>query len=98
MPPATRLGDLCTGHDCWPSRPSVAGNGDVRIEGAAAHRVGDAWDVHCCVDRPTDCHAGVLAAGSGTVRINGRPAGRIGDPVSCGSVVATGAATVRIGG
>ncbi|WP_029009399.1 PAAR domain-containing protein [Azospirillum halopraeferens] len=93
MPAVTRLGDTCTGHGCWPPRPSAGASPDVFVDGRPVHRVGDAWAAHTCPDIP-ETHAGALAAGSPTVFVNGRPAGRIGDPVSCGSAVATGSGTV----
>jgi len=95
MAAVTRQGDLCTGHGCFPARPSVAGSPDVFVNGIPAHRQGDAWAVHCC---GIPCHGGALAAGSSTVYANGRQLGRIGDPVDCGSSVATGSADVFAGG
>lgn len=94
MPAAHRLGDVCTGHGCWPSRPNVQASGDVFVNGVGWHRVGDAWAVHCC---GPSCHGGVLAAGSSTVFVNGLSAARIGDPVSCGSACATGSSNVFAG-
>ena len=96
MPAVTRLGDSCTGHGNYPPRASAGGSGNVFAEGAAVHRQGDGWASHCN-DVPI-CHGGSLAAGSGTVFANGQRLGRIGDPVSCGSSVAAGAATVYVGG
>lgn len=100
MPAAARLGDTCTGHECWPSRSCTSGSPNVYINGRPAHRVGDSWDVHCCTHPKVihGCHGGTLAAGSSTVFVNGRPLGRIGDPVSCGSTVATGSHNVFVGG
>lgn len=92
--PACRLGDICTGHGCWPPRPCIQGSPNVLTNNRPQHRVGDAWATHCCLG----CHGGVLAAGSKTVIVNGRGAGRIGDPVSCGSFVMTGSHNVIIGG
>jgi len=94
MPAVTRKGDYCTGHGCWPPRPSIDGSPDVFVNGRPAHRHGDGWATHCC---RRSCHAGVLAAGSATVFINGRAAGRVGDPVSCGSRVAQGSPNVFAG-
>lgn len=96
MPPVARIGDICSGHGCWPPRPNVQGSPNVTVEGIPAHRVGDAWDAHTCPDIP-ETHASALAGGSGSVTVNGLPLGRIGDPVACGSSVATGAATVTCG-
>lgn len=93
MPAITRLGDTCTGHGCWPPRPSSSASPDVFVDGIAVHRVGDAWAAHTCPSIP-ETHASVLASGSPTVFVNGRPAGRIGDGVACGSSVASGSATV----
>lgn len=82
MPLVVRLGDRCTGHGCWPSRPNIQASPDVFVNDLGWHRVGDAWATHCC---PPPCHGGVLAQGSPDVFINGRAGGRMGDPVSCGS-------------
>ncbi|TRD16964.1 PAAR domain-containing protein [Palleronia caenipelagi] len=97
MAAVTRKGDLCTGHGCWPGRPSSGGSGDVFANAKALHRQDDAWAAHTCPDIP-ETHAGVLASGSATVFANGRPVGRVGDPVSCGSAVASGSADVFAGG
>ena len=100
MPAATRLGDSCTGHECFPPRANVAGSPNVFVNGRPLHRQGDGWDTHCCThpEIPHGCHASILASGSSTVYANGKQAGRIGDPVACGSSVATGSGNVFIGG
>lgn len=82
MPPVVRLGDKCTGHGCWPSRPNVQASPDVFVNGIPWHRQTDGWASHCC---PPPCHGGVLAAGSPDVYVNGLQGGRMGDTVSCGS-------------
>lgn len=94
MPAAVRLGDVCSGHGSFPSRQNIAASTDVLINGLGAHRVGDAWAVHC---DPTSCHAGVEATGSGTVLVNGKPLARVGDQVDCGSTCATGSPNVIAG-
>lgn len=96
MPAITRLGDIGTGHGCWPPRPNVEASPDVFAEGAGVHRAGDAWAPHTCPAIP-ETHASILAAGSASVFVNGRAVGRIGDPVACGSRVATGTAAVFAG-
>lgn len=100
MPAVARLGDTCTGHDCFPPRSSIEGSPNVFCNGIAVHRQGDGWDTHCCTHPklPHGCHNGVLTSGSGTVFVNGKQIGRIGDPVSCGSTVATGSGNVFAGG
>ena len=97
MPGVARLGDICTGHGCWPPRPSTGGSPDVFADGIAVHRQGDAWAAHTCPAIP-ETHASVLASGSATVFANSLQFGRIGDPVACGSAVAQGSSTVFAGG
>jgi len=97
MPAVSRLGDNCTGHGCWPPRPSTGASPNVRVNGIAVHRQGDAWAAHTCPTIP-ETHASVLAAGSTTVRVNGKQLARIGDPVACGSSIAQGSANVFAGG
>jgi uncharacterized Zn-binding protein involved in type VI secretion len=96
MPPVTRLGDICTGHGCFPPRPSISSSSNVFANGTPVVRVGDAYAPHGCGNcRP---HPGNLVSGSSTVFVNGKPVGRIGDAVSCGSKVMLGSPNVLIGG
>lgn len=97
MPAATRLGDLCTGHGCWGPRPNAEASEDVFYNSIFAHRLGDAWEVHCCPQIP-ECHGGNTASGSSTVFVNNKAAARIGDSVNCGSSIAEGSPNVFIGG
>ena len=94
MPAATRLGDICTGHDGFPPRENDEASENVFINGKGAHRVGDHWITHCLA---IVCHDSVLEEGSATVFINGKAAGRIGDPIECGSLIAEGSDNVFIG-
>ena len=91
MPSVTRLGDTCTGHDCFPPRANSQGSPNVFVNGIPAHRQGDSWETHCCTHPkvPHGYHSGILGSGSSTVYVNGKQLGRIGDPVSCGSTVAS---------
>ncbi|MBN0986927.1 type VI secretion system PAAR protein [Amphritea pacifica] len=95
MPKAARLGDIGSGHGCFPATPIVSGSGDVLIEGVPAARVGDALAPHGCRKCPP--HGRAVAAGSSTVMINGKPAARVGDSISCGGSVASGSGSVSIG-
>lgn len=96
MPASVRLGDICSGHGCWPPRPNCGASGDVFVNGLGQHRVGDPWEPHTCPPIP-ETHAGNAASGSATVFVNGRAACRIGDAVDCGSTMATGSPDVFIG-
>jgi uncharacterized Zn-binding protein involved in type VI secretion len=94
MPAATRIGDLCSGHDCFPPRENDEGSETVFVNGIGAHRLGDHWVTHCC--GPV-CHDSVAEDGSTKVFINGKAAVRIGDHVECGSLVAEGSPSVFFG-
>jgi uncharacterized Zn-binding protein involved in type VI secretion len=90
MPAVVRLGDLCTGHGCYPARPNIEASDTVFVNGLGAHRVDDAWAIHCC----GDCHDGLQETGSSTVYVNHKPVARIGDKITCGSYNATGSPNV----
>ncbi len=94
MPAIVRLGDSCSGHGCFPSRPNNEASSDVFINEIGAHRQGDGWSTHCC---GPSCHSSTLASGSSTVYVNGKQLARIGDPVACGSVAAQGSGNVFAG-
>lgn len=94
MPAVVRLGDLCSGHGCFPPRPNDQGSPNVFVNGLPAHRLGDHWTAHCCF---VVCHDSTLSGGSSTVFANGRPLGRVGDAVACGSVAAQGSSNVFAG-
>lgn len=96
MPPVTRLGDLCTGHGCFPPRASISASPNVFVNGIPVIRVGDTYAPHGC----SKCkpHPGNLTSGSSSVFVNGIPVGRIGDSISCGSFVKDGSPDVIIGG
>jgi len=96
MAAAARLGDICSGHGCFPPRSGTSASPNVFINGRPAHRAGDGWNLHCCPKK--GCHPGVVSGGSSSVFINGLPAARIGDSVGCGSVIAMGSSNVFIGG
>lgn len=88
MPAVTKVGDGTTGVcnlglPCCPhsrAGTNAVGSGNVFVNGAPLHRLGDTG--------PTNCpHSGTFAstAGSGTVFCNGMPVTRIGDTTTCES-------------
>lgn len=93
MPAVTRLGDKCTGHQCWKPRGNSQASTDVFANSIGVHRQGDTWPPH----GPCKPHPGTLATGSATVFVNGKQCSRIGDPVSCGSTSAQGSSDVFAG-
>lgn len=94
MPSLSYLGALCSGHDGFGPRASIAGSSNVKVNGIGVLRVGDAFAPHC---KKSSCHPGTVSAGSGTVKVNGQPAARIADMLDCGSAVAQGSPNVVAG-
>jgi len=97
MPPATRLGDIDTGHSSFPPTAVIGSSGDVFTNHRPSTRVADPLAPHGSPS-PSPPHGRAVAAGSGTVFINKRPAVRIGDPINCGGTIATSSGDVFIGG
>ncbi|EJF07102.1 hypothetical protein ThvES_00008070 [Thiovulum sp. ES] len=93
MPSIVRQGDFCSGHQCFPPRPSENGSPDVLVNSKSKHRVGDKWAMHSCGD-PTKGHKGVQLTGSSTVLVNSKPVARVGDLISCTSVNVQGSPDV----
>ena len=56
MPLVTRLGDMGTGHDCFPARNNDQASSNVIAEGIGVHRQGDHWVTHCCTCPPDYPH------------------------------------------
>jgi len=92
--PAARKSDYCTGHGPWPPRLPIEASPNVFVNGIAASRKDDAWNVHCV---GSSCHGGSNKKGSSSVFINGKDAMRQGDPVDCGSFISQGSNNVFIG-
>lgn len=95
MTGAVRLGDICTGHGCWPGRPNITASQTVFVNDRGAHRVNDQWASHCCCSIP-ESHGSAQATGSPTVFVEGRAKARIGDGVACGSRNLTGSGNVIV--
>lgn len=73
--------------------PIIEGSSNVKIEGLAAARKGDAIQAHG--DSPHN--KATIAEGSSKVKINGIPAARVGDAATCGHGISGGASKVNIG-
>lgn len=96
----SRLGDLCTGHDCWLPRPNIEACKSVFVNNLPVHLVGQRWASHCCIhtgDNHHGCHDGVTISGSSNVYIENVLVAREGDPVSCGSRVGKGSPDLECG-
>lgn len=90
MPKVVRLGDKCSGHGGYSSRPSTSASPNVFVDGIPVVREGDSWASHC---NSYTCHSGTSGTGSSTVFANGLPLSRVGDKVSCGSTMVEGSPT-----
>ena len=94
MPAVVRLGDICSGHGCFPSRPNITGSNKFFIESKAIHRVGDKWAPHTC----ESTHDGTQSTGSNKMFVQGKAVARISDKISCGSSNQTGSSKMFVGG
>lgn len=95
MPAIVRLGDLSSGHGCFPARPNDSASPNVFCNGIPAHRVSDHWPIHCCGDI---CHDGRQASGSPNVFANNLQVARIGDSIDCGDTDGEGSPNVFANG
>ena len=97
MPPATRLGDIGTGHGSFIPSPCSGGSPNVITGSSPQARKGDPLVPHPSPS-PSPPHPRSYSAGSSTVNVNSKPAVRIGDSINCGGMSVQGFATVIIGG
>lgn len=96
MPAAVRIGDNSTSDPCGASpRPLAAGSSNFFINGKAAGRVGDAWELHACPASPP--HGATISSGSIKFFINGKALGLVGKNISCGSTIAAGSPNFNVG-
>jgi len=82
--PMSRIGDITTGHGCWPPSVGITASPNVIVDGLNAHIVGDQFTPHTCGN---DVHNDTAAVGSTKVFINGKPAMRLGDSLQPGAAL-----------
>jgi uncharacterized Zn-binding protein involved in type VI secretion len=87
MPAIARLGDICSGHACFPPRVNTSAASKTFINSIPAHRKGDSWATHRC---GKSSHGGTTSGGSGKGFVEGSPLARVGDAIDCGSMIAQG--------
>ena len=78
----TRKTDNCSGHSCYPPRPSTSWSPDFFVNSLNVERESDSLQVHCC---GPPCHGGNWAGGK-TYFVNGLSIQTELDPITCGSV------------
>ena len=89
------LGDLSTGHGCFPPTPLVATQVQtVKIAGRSPAVVGDSYAAHTCSGDTHQQNQRILIGGSSTFFIEGKRVCRTGDPISCGDFAGPGLATL----
>jgi uncharacterized Zn-binding protein involved in type VI secretion len=93
--PASRLGDVHSGHSCFAVTKSVSASSNVIINGKGALRSGDSYVPHKC---GPSSHTPVQQEGSSTVIINGKKCARLGDATACGAKLMVGSTNVLVGG
>lgn len=77
----TRKTDVCSGHSCFPPRPSGTWSPDFYVNGLNVERNTDIVISHCC----GGCHTGNWV-GTKPYYVNGLNIQTELDPISCGSV------------
>lgn len=82
--PMSRIGDITTGHGCWPPSVGITASPNVIIDGLNAHTVGDEFTPHTC---GKDVHSDKAVKGATKVFINGKPAFRLGDMLQPGGAL-----------
>jgi uncharacterized Zn-binding protein involved in type VI secretion len=96
MPSLTLVTHISTADPCNAApRPLQSGSPNFFVNGLAAGRVGDPYQLHACSDSPP--HLGTISSGSAKLTINGKPAGMVGSRISCGSKVAQGTSKFMVG-
>jgi uncharacterized Zn-binding protein involved in type VI secretion len=91
MPAVSRLGDISTGHGCFPPTPLVnTPVGKTFFNGILACVVGSQHATHVCgiVVHPTPARP--VVSGASKTFIEGSPASRVGDPIGCGDTCGQG--------
>lgn len=97
----TRLGDISTGHICYPGTPlttiTPGAGGPVYVNNVLAGRLGDLYTAHACTtSNPPPPHT-IRAISKGSTKltyINGKPPGIIGGLISCGDTITVGSTNV----
>lgn len=95
MPDASCIGQMTTGHEGYPPKDYITGDGGVLINGQPISVIGSNATPHFKPKFPP--HPIVAAGGSGTVLVNGVPVHRKGDPTACGDK-SDASTHVKVGG
>lgn len=101
MPAIVRIGDMSTGHSCFPPTPmAVSPVSKTFINGVNPGVVdsGSQHVAHSCGNTVHPNSTRTHSSGSSNTFIEGKPAARIGDNISCGDAVGQGSPNTFVGG
>lgn len=93
--PACRVGDVTTGHQCYPPAPASQGASTVFINGSPAFRKYDKLSKHTCMKATHE--NGIVKDGSTLVIMEGKGVSRVGDICTCPENMMTGSSNVHAG-
>ncbi len=68
MPQVTRLGDMCTGHGCFSSKPSISSSSNFFSNAIPVMQAGDVYALYGC--RSCVPHPGELAVSLSSIFLN----------------------------
>jgi hypothetical protein len=89
---AIRVGDVSTGHGCWPPTTAAVGSVTSFTDQLPQVRMTDAYVLHCCPG-PPGCHPVMAAQGSQTAFTDQLASHCVGHALSCGDIAAIGSLT-----
>lgn len=93
MPAVSRLGDMSTGHGCFPptamiTTPVAKTYFNGKLAGVVDSKC--RWEAHTCGIVTHNSSERYPSAGASKTYIEGKPAARIADSIACGDAIAEG--------
>ena len=95
MPAVARLGDMSTGHGCFPPTNMISTPVSKTYFNGKLAGVLDSnckFAPHTCGLVTHTPDERIVSSGAGKTNIEGKPAARIGDDIACGDAIAEGSA------
>lgn len=92
--PVSRIGDLGSGHSCFPPNAVNSGSNTVLTNNRKTATINDTLNTHCC---GLQCHGSRIIEGQYNVKVNGKNLSRITSRIDCGEVMMTGSSNVMTG-
>jgi uncharacterized Zn-binding protein involved in type VI secretion len=92
MPTILKETHICSGHGCFPPRPTASYSPTFHVEGSAVVRKTDSMTSHCC---GPPCHGG-SHVGDSSYHVEGLAIQYDGMPIDCGSSSVTNVGTFNV--